>query len=204
MKKVFFCLFLFLYSLVLLSKDSQFVKQIDDLTKVVYTYTPENCDLIVNEINQIQVETMVEYFEKYYLLSICYFSTEPERMLKVNDNLKKACEFAFKIKIEKDSLQIIEFFIKIEYVYRKIVDFSKFSSEDLEEVIDLLIQQFELKVELAEKFNDYHITLFIKDDLSSFQENILNQKFKEEILELYNRLDKVLLNKPMIKDIKRK
>ena len=171
-----------------------FSTQIDSLKgKGKYQRNKSN---VLQELNNRDFNDPIDKFKKFYLLSLCYYNFPiiKSDAQKINDNLVKSLEILKKIK-QEDNEKFIDFLFEIDRLYTKIFldNLDKFTYEDFEEVVYLYIQQYEIKVQLAEQLNDVNYILkILHDDILIFQREILEQEKKEKIIEFMDRLNVVI------------
>lgn len=158
----------------------------------------------LNELNKIIPEDEITAFERYYLISLCYYSDEREEMQNVILNLEKS-----KLALEKipeiDTIGVAEFVIQLSDIYSSILDFSDFTYNDLEEVIDLIFEQFSIRIDICRILNDYRIAKELKEELFSFKDNLLSEKknYQEKVISMMDDVDKIMLTKIGIKNIRK-
>ncbi len=197
-KRIISILLMIIFLTSLIAEENIFPQLIRDIKKG----SSESIEKSKIQLLEFKAVDKVDVFKKHYLLSFCYFSDLPEKMMKVDDNLQKSL-MVLKSLDSKSYDKIFAFLSKTYSIFEELISFKDFEYEDLENVINNLINQFQIKVEIAEILENYNYASNIKSNLRGFSFHILEGRKKDSINKMLYKLDSIIMKKPAIIDTRR-
>ena len=155
----------------------------------------------IETLNSFVPQNKNSAFKKHYLLSMFYYSFEREQMQHVIENLEES-ELILK-DISSGLEDLSNFLLELNGYYSEIIMFQEFTFSDFEEIVDLMLKQFETRINICTLLNAPGVALQIKGELISFENIILSENVncRDQISVLIDKLDNIMKSKVSISNI---